>query len=121
MKIGVVGCAGRMGQMLVREIAATAGCTLAGGTERVGGPALGKDLGVLAGLDPLGVTAIDDPVAVFTAVFDQLADKGMLVAPVGAGHTQTLVRISRDGRLFHRAELGKIRQFPLREGVARRL
>ena len=65
MKIGVVGCAGRMGQMLVREIAATAGCTLAGGTERVGGPALGKDLGVLAGLDPLGVTAIDDPVALF--------------------------------------------------------
>ena len=56
-----------------------------------------------------------------TALLDQLADKGMLVAPVGTGHTQTLVRISRDGRLFHRVELGKIRQFPLREGVARRL
>jgi 4-hydroxy-tetrahydrodipicolinate reductase len=65
MKIGVVGCAGRMGQMLVREIAATPGCTLAGGTERVGGPALGKDIGVLAGLDPLGVTAIDDAAALF--------------------------------------------------------
>ncbi|MBS1168442.1 MAG: pcm 1 [Proteobacteria bacterium] len=48
-----------------------------------------------------------------TALLDQLADKGTLVAPVGAGHTQTLVRISRDGRLFHRAELGSIRQFPL--------
>ncbi len=56
-----------------------------------------------------------------TALLDQLADKGTLVAPVGTGHTQTLVRISRDGRLFHRAELGKIRQFPLKEGVARRL
>jgi len=54
-----------MGQMLVREIAATAGCTLAGGTERVGGPALGKDLGLLAGIDALGVTAIDDAVALF--------------------------------------------------------
>jgi 4-hydroxy-tetrahydrodipicolinate reductase len=65
MKIGVVGCAGRMGQMLVREIAATAGCTLAGGTGRMGSPVLGKDLGVLAGLDPLGVTVTDDPVALF--------------------------------------------------------
>lgn len=41
-----------------------------------------------------------------TALLDQLADRGILVAPVGVGHTQTLVRISRDGRLFHRAELG---------------
>lgn len=65
MKIGVVGCAGRMGQMLVREIAATAGCTLSGGTERVGGPALGKDLGTLAGIEPLGVVAIDDPAVLF--------------------------------------------------------
>lgn len=56
-----------------------------------------------------------------TALLDQLADKGALVAPVGVGHTQTLVRISRDGRLFHRTELGRIRQFPLMEGVARRL
>lgn len=65
MKIGVIGCAGRMGQMLVREITATAGCTLIGGTDKVGGEAIGKDLGLLAGLDALGVTAIDDPVALF--------------------------------------------------------
>lgn len=31
-----------------------------------------------------------------TALLDQLADRGILVAPVGVGHTQTLVRISRD-------------------------
>jgi len=73
MKIGVVGCAGRMGQMLVREIAATAGCTLAGGTERPGGPALGKDLGLLAGIDELGVVAIDDAAALF-ALSDAVID-----------------------------------------------
>lgn len=73
MKIGVVGCAGRMGQMLVREIAATAGCTLAGGTERPGGPALGKDLGVLAGIDELGVVAIDDAATLF-ALSDAVID-----------------------------------------------
>ena len=33
MKVGVVGCAGRMGQMLVREVIKTEGCELSGGTE----------------------------------------------------------------------------------------
>jgi len=65
MKIGVVGCAGRMGQMLVREIAATPGCTVAGGTERVGGPAVGKDIGLVAGIEALGVAVVDDPAVLF--------------------------------------------------------
>ena len=41
-RIGVAGCAGRMGQMLVRAIAATEGCVLAGGTEAPGGAALAQ-------------------------------------------------------------------------------
>ncbi|HYH17451.1 MAG TPA: 4-hydroxy-tetrahydrodipicolinate reductase [Azospirillum sp.] len=65
MKIGIVGCAGRMGQMLVREVAATPGCTLVGGTARVGSPAVGKDIGVLAGIEALGVAVTDDPVPLF--------------------------------------------------------
>ncbi|HYG89009.1 MAG TPA: 4-hydroxy-tetrahydrodipicolinate reductase [Azospirillum sp.] len=65
MKIGVVGCAGRMGQMLVREIAATPGCTVVGGTERVGGAMVGKDIGTVAGLDPLGIAVVDDPAVLF--------------------------------------------------------
>ncbi|WP_029010894.1 4-hydroxy-tetrahydrodipicolinate reductase [Azospirillum halopraeferens] len=65
MKIGVVGCGGRMGRMLVQEIVATPGCTLAGGTERVGGPLVGQDVAVIAGLEPSGVLAIDDPVPLF--------------------------------------------------------
>ncbi len=52
---------------------------------------------------------------------DQLSDRGVLVAPVGTGIQQTLVRIVRDGRLFHRAELGIVRFTPLIEGVASRL
>ena len=35
-RIGVIGCAGRMGRMLVADIAATEGCALAGGTARPG-------------------------------------------------------------------------------------
>ncbi|HUG62323.1 MAG TPA: protein-L-isoaspartate(D-aspartate) O-methyltransferase [Methylomirabilota bacterium] len=55
------------------------------------------------------------------ALMDQLADKGVLVAPVGDGQTQTLVRITRDGRLFNRTEMGTVRFVPLVEGLASRL
>lgn len=60
MRIGVIGCAGRMGRASLREILATDGVELAGGVERPGHPDLGKDLGVLAGLDPVGQAAGDD-------------------------------------------------------------
>lgn len=73
LRIGVVGCAGRMGLMLVRAIAATPGIVVAGGTGRPGGPAVGRDLGELAGIDPLGVTAIDDAVPLF-ATADAVID-----------------------------------------------
>src|SRR5690606_22812535 len=56
VKIGVVGCAGRMGIALLKRIAATEGATLSGGTERPGHAALGRDLGELAGLGALGLT-----------------------------------------------------------------
>jgi 4-hydroxy-tetrahydrodipicolinate reductase len=65
IKLGVVGCAGRMGQMLVREIAATPGARLAGGTERAGSPALGRDIGELAGLGANGVKIEADPLPLF--------------------------------------------------------
>ena len=61
IRIGVVGCAGRVGRMLIADIVATDGCALAGGTVRAGSAALGQDLGELAGLGRLGVSAGDDP------------------------------------------------------------
>ena len=64
-KIGVVGCAGRMGRMLLQTIAETEGCEIAGGTEAKGNPAVGRDAGVLAGLGELGVTVGADPVELF--------------------------------------------------------
>ena len=50
MKIAIAGAAGRMGQMLVREIARTDGCTLAGALENEGSNALGRDAGEVAGV-----------------------------------------------------------------------
>lgn len=60
-KIGVIGCAGRMGRMLIREIAGTDGCALGGGAVRPGSGALGQDLGALAMVGRLGIDATDSP------------------------------------------------------------
>jgi 4-hydroxy-tetrahydrodipicolinate reductase len=67
MKIGIVGCAGRMGRMLVREVLKTAGCELAGGVDRAGSPGLGQDIGSLAGCPAAGVTLGSDAAALFAA------------------------------------------------------
>ena len=66
-RIGVVGCAGRMGRMLIGTIMATPGCVVAGGSERPGSAEIGRDLGVLAGGEPLGVAVVDDPDTLFAA------------------------------------------------------
>ncbi|MBV8119752.1 MAG: 4-hydroxy-tetrahydrodipicolinate reductase [Alphaproteobacteria bacterium] len=55
-KIGVVGCGGRMGRMLVAEIAATAGCTIAGGSEAPDSGYVNQDIGELAGLGRIGIS-----------------------------------------------------------------
>jgi 4-hydroxy-tetrahydrodipicolinate reductase len=67
MKIGVVGAAGRMGRMLIRQILDTEGCRLAGAADRPGSPALGRDAGELVGLGPVGLALTDDPAALIRA------------------------------------------------------
>lgn len=66
MKIGIVGCAGRMGRMLVAEVLRTQGATLGGGTEPQG-PHIGTDLGTLVGAKPAGVTVGTDAKVLFAA------------------------------------------------------
>jgi 4-hydroxy-tetrahydrodipicolinate reductase len=68
MRIAVLGAAGRMGQALTRAVVETPGCTLAGGLEAKGAPAVGQDIGAVAGLEPLGVTITDDPLPLFAHV-----------------------------------------------------
>ena len=67
MRIGVLGCAGRMGRAVIGEVLAAEGCTLAGGVDQRNHPALGQDLGMLAGGDPAGVAASDDAAALIQA------------------------------------------------------
>jgi len=67
LNLGIAGCGGRMGRMLVAEAYATAGCRVAGGIEAPSHPALGRDLGELAGIGPIGIAAGTDPEALFVA------------------------------------------------------
>lgn len=59
-RIGVIGCAGRMGRMLVADIAGTQDCVLAGGVARSGAACVGQDLGELAGAPRLGIAVGDN-------------------------------------------------------------
>jgi 4-hydroxy-tetrahydrodipicolinate reductase len=84
MNIGVLGCAGRMGRMLVQEVLAAEEATLSGGTETVGHDAIGKDIAALVGAEPRGLMVHGDADALFAAsdvVIDFTAPD---VAPVNA-------------------------------------
>jgi 4-hydroxy-tetrahydrodipicolinate reductase len=61
IRMGVIGCGGRMGRMLIAEIAAAEGCVLAGGTAAPGSTYVGADLGELAGLGRIGLVAGNAP------------------------------------------------------------
>lgn len=67
MRLVVMGASGRMGRMLIKTIAATAGVVLAAALERPGAAALGQDAGELVGVGPLGVAVADDPLAAVVA------------------------------------------------------
>ncbi|MCB1992895.1 MAG: 4-hydroxy-tetrahydrodipicolinate reductase, partial [Geminicoccaceae bacterium] len=66
MRIGVIGCAGRMGRANLAQLLGTEGVELAGGTERPGHEAIGTDLGTLIGRDPVGILCTDDPSGLMT-------------------------------------------------------
>jgi 4-hydroxy-tetrahydrodipicolinate reductase len=100
MKIGVVGCAGRMGRMITRCIHETAGAELSGGTEMPGSPALGRDLGELAGLGALGLAIGDDPVTLFAradAVIDFTAPAASVAHAELAAQAQAVHVIGTTG------------------------
>jgi 4-hydroxy-tetrahydrodipicolinate reductase len=94
MRIGVLGCAGRMGRAVIAEVLASPRCELAGGCEAPGHAALGQDLGVLAGAEPIGLTAADDARALIAAAdivieFSSAAATARhvgLTAAAGTGH-----------------------------------
>ena len=112
LKIGIVGAAGRMGAMLVRQVQALgADCRLIGATERAGSPALGKDAGELAGLGKLGVIVAADPVELFAkadAVIDFTAPAATVAHSALAAQGKTIHIIGTTGlEAAHDAEIAK--------------
>jgi 4-hydroxy-tetrahydrodipicolinate reductase len=97
--IGIVGCAGRMGRMVIQEVLATEGCVLAGGTEAPGGP-IGTDLGLLVGAGASGVLIGDNPRALFEvsdAVIDFTVPAATRSHAVAAAQTGTAYVVGTTG------------------------
>jgi 4-hydroxy-tetrahydrodipicolinate reductase len=65
IRVGIAGCAGRMGQMLLKLLVTAPGVLVVGGTERRGSHVLGRDLGALTGGEPLGITIGDNAEPLF--------------------------------------------------------
>ena len=94
MRIAVLGAAGRMGQTLTCVLAETPGCVVAGGVEVKGSPAIGRDIGEVAGIEPLGVTISEDPLPVFASV------QGVLDFTVPAS-TVAFAALAAQARVVH--------------------
>ena len=60
IKIVVVGAGGRMGKTIVLCIEDTEGISITGGTEYPGHPAIGNDIGELAGIGKKGIAIAYD-------------------------------------------------------------
>jgi 4-hydroxy-tetrahydrodipicolinate reductase len=99
-KIGLFGAAGNLGRTLIKAIHESDKCTLAGGCERSASPELGKDLGTLAGLPPLGLEVTDDVAAVCKAsdvIVDYSAASGTMSLIPTAIENQTPLMVATTG------------------------
>lgn len=65
--IGVAGAGGRMGRMLIKAAGETPGCKVVAGSCLPGEAVVGQDLGLFSGTAALGLTAKEDPEALFAA------------------------------------------------------
>ncbi len=59
-QVGIIGCGGRMGRMLVQTVIVREGMDLGGGTEAPSSPLIGLDCAEVAGLTPSGRPITDD-------------------------------------------------------------
>jgi len=95
IRIGITGCGGRMGRMLLAEVLGSGGMKLAGGSDAAGSAVLSRDLGELAGSSPLGMAASADTDALFAAadvVIDFTAPAAAVThAELAAKHGRALV------------------------------
>lgn len=68
--IGVNGACGRMGQRIVAGVVADPDCELAAALESAQSPNLGRDIGDICGLGPLGVSVTAEPTKPIDGIID---------------------------------------------------
>ncbi len=95
MKIAIAGCAGRMGQVLIRKILATPGAELASASVRAGNKMVGQEVGVFAQIATPDVILTANPEELFIkadAVIDfTTPDYSIELAEFAARHGKILV------------------------------
>ncbi|WP_092787707.1 4-hydroxy-tetrahydrodipicolinate reductase [Rhodospira trueperi] len=122
MRIGIVGCGGRMGRTLVQQVLETDGGALAGGTERPGSDLVGQDVATLVGAPPAGAAVTDDPSTLFAtadAVIDFTTPAVTVENAALAARTNTILVVGTTGldagalaRLAEAAKKTRIVQAP---------
>jgi len=94
MKLLIAGAAGRMGRTLTRLVHETEDCTVVGGTEPEGSSAIGQDVGVLAGIGPIGAIVASDPLPLMVEA------EGILDFTVPAASI-AMVALAAQARIVH--------------------
>ncbi|MEM9710130.1 MAG: 4-hydroxy-tetrahydrodipicolinate reductase [Pseudomonadota bacterium] len=106
----VTGVSGRMGQMLVTEIAAASGLRLVAGLEREGHPWIGQDLGEAMGGAASGTPVLDDPLEGFrnaAIIFDFTAPAATVEFAAVAAQARAVHVIGTTG--FGAEDLSKLK------------
>lgn len=109
IKVGVVGCAGRMGRMNLAAIAAAADCEIAAASEHPESKWIGHDVGELIGEGSLGILVDSDHDSVFArsdVVIDFTLPKPSMQHVAAALRQQTALVLGTTG--FDAAQLAQI-------------
>jgi 4-hydroxy-tetrahydrodipicolinate reductase len=100
IKVGLPGGGGRMGGMLVREIAASSDLVLVAATDQPDSPAIGRDAGELANIGANGVIIGSDPAILFEqadVVIDFTSPKASVAHAKMAAQSGTALVIGTTG------------------------
>jgi len=95
VKIAIAGCAGRMGQVLIKKALSTPGAELNGGSERAGNKLAGNEVGSLVHIPTPGILITTDPEELFAnadAVIDfTTPEYSILLAELAAKHKKIFI------------------------------
>ncbi len=110
MKIGITGCAGRMGKMLLHRVLTNKECELSGGSERRESGFIGRDIGEVIGIRPLGISVTSYPFELFEAsdaVLDFTAPQATIEHAKIAAETGKILIVGTTGLSTEQKELLK--------------